>query len=155
MGGVPQIQLPFFPAHSTPINRDLAFEQRDGRVCYFNGQLPVFAHDEKDIASFRLYTSQLIQNGSASQSEIASAFGVSSTTVKRYCKVLREEGTAAFFVAAAPISGHRLTPELLLKAQSCLDLGWEVPAIGKELGVRANTLHKAIWAGRLKKKRLT
>jgi hypothetical protein len=33
-----------------------------------------------------------------------------------------------------------------------LDAGKEVPAIGRELGVLANTIHKAIRAGRLKKK---
>ena len=111
-------------------------------------------HDEKDLASFRLFTSQLIHNGSATQSQIAAVFGVSLTTVKRYCKVLRSSGAAGFFVAPHPKAGHRLTPELLIKVQSLLDLDEEVPNISKEVGVLSNTIHKAIRAGRLKKKSL-
>lgn len=152
---MPQIQLPIFPAHSTPITPDLAFEQRDGRVVYFSGHLPVFSHDQNDLAAFRLYSSQLIQNGSATQSQIVAAFGVSLTTVKRYFKVLLTLGPAGFFVAPKPKSGHRLTPELLARVQSLLDLGREVPDIGNELAVLSNTIHKAIRAGRLKKKTLS
>lgn len=150
---MPQVQLPIFPAHSTSITPELAFEQRDGQVVYFNGHLPVFIHEEKDLASFRLFTCQLVQNGTATQSQIAAAFGVSLTTVKRYCKVLRSAGAAGFFVTPKPKSGQRLTPDLLIKVQSWLDLEWEVPAIGRKLGILPNTIHKAIRAGRLKKKK--
>ena len=61
---MPLIQLPIFPASSTAITSDLAFEQRDGQVYYFNGHLPVFTHPADDIASFRFFTSQLIANKS-------------------------------------------------------------------------------------------
>jgi len=38
--------------------------------------LPVFAHAKSDLASFRLFTSQLIVQGSATQGHVARAFGV-------------------------------------------------------------------------------
>ena len=59
--------------------------------------MPLFQHPEKDIKSFRLYTSQLVVNGNAKQSEIARAFGVSPISVKRWVKKFREEGSQAFF----------------------------------------------------------
>lgn len=149
---MPQIQLPLFPASSTAITDELAFEQREGTVYYFNGHLPVFSHPADDIASFRFFTSQLIANGNASQGEIARAFGVPLVTVKRACKKLREEGAAGFFRPAPPRQGHKLTGELLARAQALLEEGLDVPAIGAELGVLPNTLHKAISYGRLKKK---
>lgn len=149
---MPQIQLPIFPAASTAITSELAFEQRDGQVCYFNGHLPVFTHAADDIASFRFFTSQLIANGTATQAQISRAFGVPLITVKRMCKKLREHGAAAFYRPAPPVTGHKLTPELIARAQALLDEGRPVPAIGKELGVRPNTIHKAISHGRLKKK---
>jgi hypothetical protein len=65
---VPQIQLPIFPPASTAITNELAFEQRDGQVCYFNGHLPGFTHAVDDIASLRFFTSQLIANGTATTS---------------------------------------------------------------------------------------
>jgi len=152
-GGMPQIQLPIFPASSTTITSELAFERRDGQVYYFNGHLPVFTHPPDDIASFRFFTSQLIANGSASQSQISKAFGVPLVTVKRACKKLRVEGASAFFRPAPPRQGHKLTDELLAQAQALLDEGMEVPVIGQRLGVLPNTLHKAISYNRLKKKR--
>ena len=149
---MPQIQLPVFPASCTTITDELAFEQRDGQVYYFNGHLPVFSHPVDDIASFRFFTSQLIANGSASQGQISRVFGVPLVTVKRACKRLRQEGAAAFFRPAPPRQGHKLTPELLIQAQALLDEGREVPEIGERLGVLPNTLHKAISYNRLKKK---
>ena len=149
---MPQIQLPIFPASSTAITGDLAFEQRDGQVYYFNGHLPVFTHPVEDIASFRFFTSQLVANGSASQGQISRAFGVPLVTVKRACKKLRVEGASAFFRPPPPRQGRKLTPELLLQAQALLNEGMEVPAVGVRLGVLANTLHKAIHFIRLKKK---
>ena len=83
---MPQIQLPIYPVSSTTITSELAFEQRDGQVYYFNGHLPVFTHSVDDIASFRFFTRQLIANGSASQSQISKASGVPLITVKRASK---------------------------------------------------------------------
>ena len=56
---MPQLQLPIFPAGTTPITAELAFDCRDGKVTYVNGHLPVFQHGQEDLASFRLFTSQL------------------------------------------------------------------------------------------------
>src|SRR5882724_509632 len=64
---MPQVQLPIFPAGSVEINRELACRVEGEQVVYFNGQLPVFAHAKNDLASFRLFTSQLIVQGSATQ----------------------------------------------------------------------------------------
>jgi len=149
---MPQIQLPIFPSNSTAITSELAFQEREGTVWYFNGHLPVFSHPVEDIGSFRFFTSQLIANGNASQSEITRAFGVPLVSVKRACKKLREEGAAGFFRPAVPQQGHKLTPQRIEEVQGMLDAGMEVPLIGAELGVLPNTIHKAIRAGRLKKK---
>jgi len=151
---MPQAQLPIFPSSCTAITSELAFENRDGVVYYFNGHLPVICHGAEDLASFRLYTSQFIANGNASQKDISEAFGVPLISVKRALKIFREKGSAGFFRSEAPRQGRRLTPEVLTKAQALLDAGREVPAIGRELEVLPNTLHKAIDDGRLKKKRL-
>lgn len=151
---MPQIQLPIFPSQSTAITNEIAFEQRDGTVWYFNGHLPVFSHPVNDIASFRFFTSQLIINGNASQSEISRAFGVPLVSVKRACKKLREQGASGFFRPSEPRQGHKLTAQRIEEVQELLDAGMEVPAIGERLGVLPNTIHKAIRAGRLKKKHL-
>jgi transposase len=149
---MPQAQLPMFPAGTTKITLELAFEKRDGKVVYFNGHLPVFMHAVEDLGAFRLYTSQLIVNGTASQRQIVKAFGVPLVTVKRCVKRLREKGAGAFFKAAERQPGSKLTSERLAQAQGLLDLERSVPAISQEIGVLKTTLHKAIDDGRLKQR---
>jgi hypothetical protein len=83
---MPQLQLPIFPPGLTSITEDLAFEQQDGKVVYFHGALPVYQHDQEDLRTFRMWTSQLIANGTVRQRDIARAFGVPLATVKRYVK---------------------------------------------------------------------
>jgi hypothetical protein len=148
---MPQAQLPIFPTGATIINERLAFERRGEHVVYVNGHLPVFTHEVKDTASFRLFTTQLIANGSATQGDIVRAFAVSMTTVKRCCRVLRERGTGGFFRPPERKRGHRLTPEVLAAAQDMLDRGLGIPVIAGELGILASTLHKAIDSGRLRR----
>jgi len=147
---MPQVQLPIFPLGATSITPELAFERRDQQVVYLNGHLPVFTHEVSDLASFRLFTTQLIINGTATQSQIVKAFGVPMTTVKRCCRHYRKRGAGAFFKPAARRQGHRLTPERLVQVQGLLDEGRSVPEISRQTGLLASTLHKAIDQGRLK-----
>jgi len=148
--GMPQVQLPLFPAGSTPLNEALAIECRDGQVTYFNGHLPVFTHAQNDLAAFRLFTSQLIVNGSASHGDIRRAFGLPKIAVQRAVNRYRAGGAAAFFVPPKPRVGRKLTPVVLPQVQALLDQGQSVPAISQATGVLANTIHKAIRAGRLR-----
>ncbi len=147
---MPQVQLPIFPAGSSLINDELGFERRDQQVVYYNGHLPVFTHEVEDLAAFRFFTTQLIINGTASQSQIAKAFGVPLTTIKRCCQRYRKQGgAAAFFKPAARKKGKRLTPERLVEVQGLLHQGQSVPEISRVTGLLASTLHKAIDDGRL------
>ena len=153
---MPQLQLPIFSPEVTSLTEDFAFQREDGKVVYFHGLLPVFQHDEKDLKSFRMFTSQLIANGTVRQRDIVRAFGVPLGTVKRYMKVHRQQGTAGFFRPQRRRSANVLTAEVKLRAQALLDEGQSVPEVSGEIGVAGNTLHKAIHAGRLhafKKKR--
>lgn len=93
---MPQVQLPIFPAGSVEINRDLACRTEEDRVVYYNGHLPVFMHAKNDLASFRLFTSQLIIQGSATQGDIAKAFGVPLVAIKRASKLYRNRGAEQF-----------------------------------------------------------
>lgn len=147
---MPQVQLPLFPHGSTALTPELAFERREDQVVYFNGHLPVFTHEVQDLASFRLFTTQLIVNGTASQGDIVKGFGVPITTVKRCCQRYRERGAAAFFNPPERRQGRRLTAPVLVQAQALLAEGSSVPAISQRLGILTSTLHKAIDDGRLK-----
>jgi hypothetical protein len=94
---MPQTQLPFFPEDSTLINSYVGFQKKNGVVSYFNGSMPIYQHPEKDYASFRLFTSQLVVNGNVKQVEVAKAFNVSTISIKRWVKKYHEGGSESFF----------------------------------------------------------
>jgi transposase-like protein len=153
---MPQLQLPIFPAGVTEVNSQIAVEKRAGRVYYIHGHLPVFHHSEEDVHGFRMFTSQMIVNGTVKPKEVAQAFGVPMITVKRYVKVFREQGAKGFY-AAKPrhSSASVLKGEMRERAQQLLEEGRSVPEVAGELKVLANTLHKAIRDGRLPKQKKT
>jgi transposase-like protein len=147
---MPQLQLPIFPAGVTPITQEIAFDCRDGTVTYISGHLPIFQHAQDDLASFRLFTSQLIVAGTVRQVDIARAFGVPLVTVKRYVKRHRDGGPKSFFAAPRRRSASVLQGEVKERAQALLDEGTNVPEIARALDVLPNTLHKAIRSQRLR-----
>jgi len=134
------------------INQNIGFQCESGKVVYFHGHLPVFEHDADDVRSFRLYTSQLIERGTVKQGEIVESFGVPLITVKRYAKVLREKGSKGFFAPRKTRSSPVLTEDVQRRCQDLLEEGKSVPEVAREMKVRANTLHKSIRSGRLKKR---
>ena len=149
---MPQMQLPMFPAGVTEINSRVAVEAKDGEVCYIHGHLPVFQHEETDVRSFRMFTSQMIESGTVKPKEIVETFGVPMVTVKRYMKVYREQGAKGFYESKPRhSSASKLKDEILERAQQLLDQGQTIPEVAKELNVLGNTLHKAIRAGRLRR----
>jgi transposase len=149
------MQLPLFPPELTFINRQISFQKKDGKVYYFHGLFPLFSHEESDLKSFRLITSQLAVSGNVKLIEIAKAFGVTYISVKRSVNLLRKEGPEGFFKKeeAKPRTPHVLTGEVVEKVQRYLDKGYSPSEIAGKLNLKANTIQKAIQAGRLRKKK--
>jgi len=147
---MPKLQKPIFPSGGPKqISRSISIEVRDKKVVYFNGLLPVFQHAENDLRTFRMYTSSLIDLGEVRQVEIAEGFGVPLPTVKRYLKLLREHDQEAFYSNQKRRSAAVLKGEVRQSVERLLAEGNTVPEIAQATGVKANTLHKAIRAGRL------
>jgi hypothetical protein len=79
------------------VTANVASEKRDGQIVYYNGMVPIFMHDEDDLASFKVITSPLYINGAAKQVEIVDAFAINPLAPKRRVKAYRAEGPAAFY----------------------------------------------------------
>lgn len=120
---MPQLHLPMFPNGVTHITDQLAFMKQDGHITYFNGHMPVFAHAETDIASFRMITSQFCVSGYVKECEIVRACGVTSISVKRSVKTFREKGPKAFYAPRATRGAAVLVEDVLAKAEE-LPCGW-------------------------------
>jgi hypothetical protein len=146
---MPQVQLPILPAGSTEINAHLACRVEGDTLSYYNGFLPVFMHAKNDLASFRMFTSQLIVQGSATQGDIAKAFGVPLVRIKRSTKLFRAQGAKGFFVPKARREGSKLTEEKLAVANLLLLQGQPLVVVSQQTGIVVDTSRKAIVAGRL------
>lgn len=148
---MPQLQLPIFPQGMSLINSNIGFHCEEDTITYFYGHLPIFRHDIDDHRSFRMITSQLYINGSARQSEICRAFGVTPISVKRGVKLYREKGIPGFFEEPRRRGAAVLTPPVLEEVQGYLDQGETIPEISRRTGLLADTLNKAVRAGKLHK----
>jgi transposase len=122
-----------------------------GQVTYFNGHMPVFIHAEDDIRTFRMITAQFCINGNVKQAEISRAFGITLISVKRAVKRYRERGVAAFYEEPKRRGPAVLRAQVLSEAQELLDEGLETSEVAEQLGVKRDTLAKAIRTGRLHK----
>jgi hypothetical protein len=145
-----QLHLPMFPVGVTPISDELAFERRDGKIAYFNGQIAVFAHAEDDVATFRMITSQFCAHGHARQCDIIRAFGVTSISVKRAVKLYRERGAKGFYAPRATRGAAVLTAGVVAEIESLLVDGLSLGEVAERLGLKLNTLQKAVSAGRIR-----
>jgi len=146
---MPQMLLPFFPEGVTEITPVLAFKNENGMVTYFNATMPVFQHAKEDLQSFKMIISQFYVMGVAKQAEIVRAFGVNPQLVKRAVKLYRRRGAQGFFEAKITRGPGVLTAGVLEQAQGLLDQGVTPADTSHRLGLKADTVRKAIVHGRL------
>ena len=145
---MPQLQLPLFPEGITLINQNIGFLREGATITYVYGNLPVFTHALDDMQSFRMFTSQLYINGSASQAEICRAFGVSKISVLRSVKLYREKGMAGFFAPRICRGPAVLTPPVLEQVEQLRGQKFHCcPPTGAG-GVRADCGRAAAGVGR-------
>jgi hypothetical protein len=147
---MPQLQLPIFPEGVTHITNQLAFKKEDGQVTYFNGIMPVFSHAESDIATFRMITSQFYVNGHVKQSEIVRAFGVTSISVKRSVKIYQDKGPKGFYAPRVTRGPAVLVEDVVSEIEGYLAGGATLADVAKTLGVKLNTIQRAMREGRIR-----
>jgi len=147
---MPQRHLPLFPQGVTYITAELAFCKENGQVTYFNGHMPVFIHDAEDIATFRMITSQFCVNGTAKQADITRAFGVTAISVKRAVKRYRERGPQGFYAPRPTRGAAVLIEPVVAEIEEFLDAGLSEGDIAGRLGLKPDTLRKAVRAGRVR-----
>ena len=146
---MPQALLPFVPEGATEICGIFSVLREGDVMVYFAGAQPVFQHRVQDLASFRMFTAQMIERGDCRQCDIVRAFGVPRKSVQRASEKLRAEGIKGFFKKPRSRGGGVLTSEVLVEVQQQLNAGRHHREIGAELGIKSDTIRKAIEDGRL------
>ncbi len=145
-----QILLPLIPDGATSVNECLSIVREDGQWTYFYGLHPVFAHGERDRRSFRMFSAQLVVRGMCKQADIVRTFGVSKNSVKRSVKKYREGGIEAFYRVRQGRGGAVMKEEVITRAQAMLNRGCSWKEAAGELGIKYDTLRKAVKGGRLR-----
>jgi transposase len=138
----------FFPAGASRVSDLVSVVRENGQWTYFCGVQPVFCHPEADRRSFRMFTAQLVCRGACRQVDIVRTFGVSKNSVKRSVKRYHEGGVEAFYVARKKRGATVLTTTVTAEAQRLLDSGRSRHEVAERLGVKCDTLRKAIQQGR-------
>jgi hypothetical protein len=147
---MPQAWLPLIPSGATEINTVVSVIREDRQWTYFCGIHPVFFHREDDRKSFRMYTAQLVCRGMCKQVDIIKTFGVSKNSVKRAVDKYRRGGPEAFFaVRITRRGGSVLTEAVIEQTQQLLGIGQDRRQVAEQLGVKPDTLRKAINQGRV------
>src|SRR6516225_8580900 len=131
------------------ISDSISVVRENGQWTYFCGIYPIFQHAENDRRAFRMFTAQLICQGACRQVEIVRAFGVSKSSVIRGVHAYRTGGVGAFYAPRAGRGARALTPEIIAQAQHLLDAGLSPREVADHLGLKYDTLRKAIQQGRL------
>jgi hypothetical protein len=141
--------LPLIADGATRINDLISVVRENSQWIYFCGSQPVFHHAENDHHSFRMFTAQLICQGACRQVDIVRAFGVSKNSAIRSVNTYRAGGVKAFYTPRATRGASVLTPAVTAQAQQLLWAGWSRREVAAEVGLKLDTLRKAIQQGRL------
>jgi hypothetical protein len=150
-GTIPQALLPLIADGATPISDLISVVRENGQWTYFCGVQPVFQHAENDRPSFQMFTAQLICRAVCRQVDIVRVFGVSKNSVIRSVNKYCAGGVKAFYAPRATRGASVMTPEITAQAQQLLGVGWSPKEVAEQLGLKLDTLRKAIQQGRLTK----
>jgi hypothetical protein len=141
--------LPLIADGATRISDLISVARENDQWIYFCGAQPVFHHAESDRASFQMFTAQLVCQGACRQVDIVRAFGVSKNSVIRSVNKYRAGGVKAFYTPRATRGASVMTPEVTAQAQQLLGAAWSRRDVAEHLGLKLDTLRKAIQQGRL------
>jgi len=147
---MPQIHFPFFPDGLDHIGPNLAFGRKEGKIRYYNGATIIVSHDENDYDAFKSTIGGFCALGVITQAEAARAFGITPTSVKRAVKLYHKSGVRGFFASRRTRGAAVLTPPVVRRAQELLDQRCALSDVADELGLKRNTVAKALADGRLR-----
>ena len=120
---------------------------------YLLGMHPIYRHRAGDQRGFRLTIAQLVDSHACRASEVCGAFGIAKSKMDRALRLYRAEGMDGFFGRKpAKRTGRVLTAERLIRAQELLNEGLINAEVAAQLDVPGDTLRRAVWDGRLKRK---
>ena len=147
-----QHSIQFLPKEIQIISDRLGFVRDDKNIVFYNASGPIHMCAVDDKAGLRIAQGMLVDLKLARPKQIASALGVSPSTVQRNKKKYKEGGTKAFVKATPERSPYKLDDEKCEEVQECLDKNLSIRSSSKEAGVSEGTIRNGLKRGDLEKK---
>lgn len=146
-----QSRLPLHPAEAIEINGTVSFVDDGKTVAYFAAGIPLFTHAREDVVGRRVAVAQIIELNLATPTELSVGLRVGRTTVYRQQQRFRSQGVEGLADEKhGPKGPHKLTEELISRAQGLLDEGKSNRAVAEEVGVSEGTIRHAVRRGWLR-----
>lgn len=146
--------LPLIPHGASKISNNLSviYDSDEESWTYFHGCFPIFSHAAADNRSFRMITSSFICQGVCRNADIERVFNVSKTSVIRNCRRYKNGGGSAFYKSRVKrrSQGVVLTAEKISEAEELLSNNFRRSEVANKLGIKYDTLSKAVRNGRIK-----
>jgi hypothetical protein len=145
MGRVSQPVLPLLPAQARSVGPSVGLlEGTEGGVVFVFG-LVTFTFDCSDQAGRRLAAVQLVRTKIASARDVASAFGVTETTLWRWVGAFTDGGVAALVPEqSGPKGPSKLTERLRTQIVAADAAGLTLSKIAAQVGVSTATVRVAL-----------
>jgi hypothetical protein len=148
-----QLLLPLYPTDTKLITPVLGVREEEGTVVYFLSGMPIYSHTKAELHKFRFVTSNLIKQGLCKNTDIVRIFHVSTDSVRRWKRVLLDQGEEAFFNNEKRHGrSHKLLPDVLERIQAKINTGQSVNSIAKGEGISEGSIRYGFDTGKLKKK---
>lgn len=147
------MQMPIFPETTKMINGSVGLYKKEEFIYYLHNGSPIFCHQKDSMNHYRYIIANLVVSKLCQASEVSQCLGISKRNVERYAKKLREHGMESFFNQIDHRGEcHKMTGEVLAKAQQLLDSDCSQLKTAKTLGLSESCIRYHLRAGTLKKK---
>lgn len=126
------------------VNDTVSFLDDGHTVAYFAAGVPLFTHSHGDLLGQRVAMTQMLALQLARPKELSAALGLGRTTLWRQELRFQTEGVAGLAGEKhGPKGPHKLTEELLSKAQRLLDEGKSNYEVARLIGVSEGAIRHA------------
>jgi len=147
-----QLPLNVIPADARIASPRLAIQFTADEMMAFSAGDPIYRCRRDDEQGMRLAGAMLSRLGLANLTNLAKALGQSRETIYRNRRLYEEGGAAALLPRPrGPQGAHKVTGDMEVLAQRCLDNGGSIRRAASEVGVSEGALRLAIKQGRLQR----
>lgn len=147
------VNLPLIPSGATSLGDAFSIFVDDKFVTWYHQLAVINRHPLDDTNTYRYMLGFMHFHNGVPQAVLARATGFHANSVMKYANIYRESGLRGFFSPVRVRGASVLVPEVLSHCQELLDQGLSRTEVAERVGIKKNTLDKAIRDKRLQERR--